>query len=223
VTSNCRNSFANVKLNYPWWRNKGELIASCNGNGKPIIKRCKEGYVGDLQSRPVVCNIDCRGPTFHENPDNDLLYYECSWTIRGWQPKPKSCFRGQYFENSKRQCKNECEFFQDRETTTEQGQTTTVMTTVNPGPGPGPDPDTTTEGPSVLPKAQKSLLICFDSTGSMTDDLNEMRDAAKQIVGDFSARADKPIKNYVLSVFNDPGKFFYFYFKNNFFITSLFF
>lgn len=55
-----------------------------------------------------------------------------------------------------------------------------------------------------IPK--KSLLIVFDGTSSMTDDLVQMREAAKQIVNNLSTHPDKPIKNYVLTVFKDPGK-----------------
>lgn len=51
---------------------------------------------------------------------------------------------------------------------------------------------------------QKSLLIVFDGTSSMNDDLAQMRDAAKEIMTNLSSRKDKPIKNYVLSVFRDP-------------------
>lgn len=54
-----------------------------------------------------------------------------------------------------------------------------------------------------IPK--KSLVIVFDGTSSMTDDLNQMRDAAKEIITNLSSRKDKPIKNYVLTVFKDPG------------------
>lgn len=53
---------------------------------------------------------------------------------------------------------------------------------------------------------QKSLLIIFDSTGSMVPHIVQMRIAAKQIVNFFADRDDKPIYNYILSVFNDPSK-----------------
>lgn len=55
---------------------------------------------------------------------------------------------------------------------------------------------------------QKSLLIIFDSTGSMGSDLAQLRQAAKDIVNFFAERDDKPIYNYILSVFNDPSNFF---------------
>jgi hypothetical protein len=53
---------------------------------------------------------------------------------------------------------------------------------------------------------KKSLVIVFDGTSSMTDDLAQMREAAKEIISSLSARKDKPIKNYVLTVFKDPSE-----------------
>lgn len=53
---------------------------------------------------------------------------------------------------------------------------------------------------------QKSLMIIFDTTGSMSDDLDQLRGAAEEIVNTFSAKANNPIYNYILSLFNDPSK-----------------
>ena len=53
---------------------------------------------------------------------------------------------------------------------------------------------------------QKSLLIVFDTTGSMSRDLNQLKNGAKDIVKAFSAKTNDPIFNYVLSLFNDPSK-----------------
>lgn len=54
---------------------------------------------------------------------------------------------------------------------------------------------------------KKSLLIVFDGTSSMGADLTQMRDAAKKLITELSERKDKPIKNYVLTVFKDPSRF----------------
>lgn len=56
---------------------------------------------------------------------------------------------------------------------------------------------------------QKSLLIVFDATGSMHDDLEQLRAGAKEIINELSARQDNPIYNYVLVVYRDPSKFSY--------------
>lgn len=40
----------------------------------------------------------------------------------------------------------------------------------------------------------------------MVPHIVQMRIAAKQIVNFFADRDDKPIYNYILSVFNDPSK-----------------
>lgn len=61
-----------------------------------------------------------------------------------------------------------------------------------PNPANGPNP------------GQTSLMIAFDSTASMGDDLAQLRAAALEIVDDFYARADNPIYNYILTFFNDP-------------------
>lgn len=52
---------------------------------------------------------------------------------------------------------------------------------------------------------QKSLLLVFDDTGSMSDDLVQLRGAAREIVNTLAGLDEKPIYNYILSVFNDPG------------------
>lgn len=52
---------------------------------------------------------------------------------------------------------------------------------------------------------QRSLVIVFDTTASMGDDLDQLRDAAITIVKEFEALKNNPIYNYVLSPFNDPG------------------
>lgn len=52
---------------------------------------------------------------------------------------------------------------------------------------------------------QKSLLIIFDTTGSMATDLAQLKQGAIDIVNNFASRKDQPIYNYVLSLFNDPG------------------
>jgi hypothetical protein len=53
---------------------------------------------------------------------------------------------------------------------------------------------------------QKSLLIVFDATGSMHDDLEQLRDGAQEIINELSERGDYTIFNYVLTVFRDPSK-----------------
>lgn len=52
---------------------------------------------------------------------------------------------------------------------------------------------------------QKSLLLVFDSTGSMSSELVELRGAVQEIVSKQAGRNDSTIYNYILSVFNDPG------------------
>ena len=51
---------------------------------------------------------------------------------------------------------------------------------------------------------QKSLIIIFDGTVSMTEDLEQLRIAARDIINDFSNRKENSIYNYILVVFRDP-------------------
>lgn len=61
--------------------------------------------------------------------------------------------------------------------------------------------------PNNLPRPdQRSLLIIFDGTASMWDDLQQLRNSAKRIVAELSTRDDNPIFNYVLVIFRDPSE-----------------
>lgn len=213
ITANCKGqSGTNILLRYPFLpSNKGQLVATCRGNLRPIVTRCEEGFSADLKTLPVSCKVNCRGSGVYVYPGNDTFYYECIYTGRLWEPKPKSCFRGQYFNAEKKQCESKsntpppktttpsneidaaCEIYVEEETTTSSGPTTTTPKPADKDYTNRPRPD------------QKSLLIVFDNTGSMFSDLSQLRGAAQEIVDKFSSRADNPIYNYVLSVFNDPG------------------
>ena len=71
---------------------------------------------------------------------------------------------------------------------------------------PKPDDEKWNERPG---RDQKSLLIVFDTSGSMNKDLEQLRGGAQDIVNLFASRKDQPIYNYVLSLFNDPCKFWW--------------
>lgn len=59
---------------------------------------------------------------------------------------------------------------------------------------------------SDFSQEQKSLLIAFDGTRSMTTDLNQLRAGATEITLEFANRHDNPIYDYILSIFRDPSK-----------------
>lgn len=64
--------------------------------------------------------------------------------------------------------------------------------------------------PSLTPNhtvtnVNKTLNIIFDTTGSMWDDLANLRSAAIRIVEKFRSSPLNSISEYVLSTFNDPG------------------
>jgi hypothetical protein len=56
----------------------------------------------------------------------------------------------------------------------------------------------------LKPVPKKSLVIVFDTTGSMEDDLKDLRSAAVDITELLRKHPDNPIGNYILSKFNDP-------------------
>ena len=53
-------------------------------------------------------------------------------------------------------------------------------------------------------KRKKSLVFVFDATSSMSEDLAQLKGAAKEIITAFSEQKENPISNYILSVFRDP-------------------
>lgn len=56
-------------------------------------------------------------------------------------------------------------------------------------------------------KGSSSLAIVFDTTGSMWDDLVQVRQGIKSIIATMLERPDKPIQDYVLVPFHDPSKY----------------
>ena len=52
---------------------------------------------------------------------------------------------------------------------------------------------------------QKSLVLVFDTTGSMHDDLVQLRQSAIEITEKLTSEKENPIYNYIFSPFNDPG------------------
>ncbi|XP_058823570.1 hemicentin-1-like [Topomyia yanbarensis] len=53
-------------------------------------------------------------------------------------------------------------------------------------------------------EGQRSLVIVFDATGSMLDDLKQLRDGAKLIIDEITNLKNNPIYNYVFVPFRDP-------------------
>lgn len=56
------------------------------------------------------------------------------------------------------------------------------------------------------PPGTSSLTFVFDSTGSMFDDLVQVREGARKIFDTVLAQREKLIYNYVLVPFHDPGE-----------------
>lgn len=123
VEANCKGTVANILLNYRFFpRTKGQFVACCRGSSKPLIVKCDEGFIADLNTLPVECNLNCRGAGKHANAEDETTYYECIFTGKGWQSKLKKCFRNYYFNAKLKKCEPK---------SLTSPPTTTVKTTVS--------------------------------------------------------------------------------------------
>ena len=61
-------------------------------------------------------------------------------------------------------------------------------------------------GQERVPMNAASLAFVFDITGSMYDDLVQVIDGAAKILAEALFRREKPLYNYVLVPFHDPGE-----------------
>lgn len=59
-----------------------------------------------------------------------------------------------------------------------------------------------------IPEGAASIVFVFDTTGSMYDDLIQVRAGAAKILATTLERKVKPLYNYVLIPFHDPSKSF---------------
>jgi len=66
--------------------------------------------------------------------------------------------------------------------------------------------DSSAASTDVIPEGAASLAFVFDITGSMYDDLVQVIEGAARILATTLSRAEKPLYNYVLVPFHDPGK-----------------
>lgn len=67
--------------------------------------------------------------------------------------------------------------------------------------------DTGIKGATIKPKpGQSSLVIIFDGTGSMLDDLKQLQKGARDIIEEITKRENNPIYNYIFIPFRDPGE-----------------
>lgn len=60
---------------------------------------------------------------------------------------------------------------------------------------------------SDIPSGAASLAFVFDITGSMYDDLVQVIEGAARILATTLSRREKPLYNYVLVPFHDPGRY----------------
>jgi hemicentin len=61
-------------------------------------------------------------------------------------------------------------------------------------------------GQSGIPDGAATLAFVFDTTGSMYDDLVQVRARASRILSESLKQNIKPLYNYALVPFHDPGE-----------------
>lgn len=59
-----------------------------------------------------------------------------------------------------------------------------------------------------IPEGAATLAFVFDTTGSMYDDLVQVRARASKILAESLKQSVKPLYNYALVPFHDPGKYY---------------
>lgn len=92
-------------MKYPFLAsNKGQIVASCRGSKKPLVFKCGEGLIADLETLPVECKLNCVRADKAAYADDDTKYYECVYNGQRWESKLKSCFKNYYFNASLKQC-----------------------------------------------------------------------------------------------------------------------
>lgn len=101
----CDDSFKNILLQYQFFPiTSGSYIATCQPNKKPIVTRCEAGFIPNLTTVPVDCELVCRAAAKLPFPGDDMKYYECVFNGRNWEAKVKSCYRNYYFDAKTKLC-----------------------------------------------------------------------------------------------------------------------
>lgn len=85
-------------------KTKGQIVVTCRGTQKPLVFRCGEGYVADLDTMPIQCKFNCRAAGQHPHPDSETKYFDCVRGGGGWVSKVKECYRNYYFNSKKKLC-----------------------------------------------------------------------------------------------------------------------
>jgi hypothetical protein len=102
VQAECTGNVKNVLLNY--LNTKVQFVATCRNGKKPLVSKCEEGFVADLKTLPVECNVNCLGPSKFENRDDPTKYFDCIYTDLGWKATLKNCFRNYSFDKDVKAC-----------------------------------------------------------------------------------------------------------------------
>lgn len=106
TTAACTGKTENLLMVYQYYpKTKGQFVASCRKGGKsPLVTHCKAGFLPNLATLPVECKLQCTKANKAEYSGDDTKYWECVFNGKGWEAKPKSCFRGDIFDPKTKMC-----------------------------------------------------------------------------------------------------------------------
>lgn len=106
ISAACTGTTKNILMNFPFFpANRGQFVATCRSKGKsPLVTMCKAGFIADLQSLPVQCQLTCRAAAKAEYDGDNNKYWQCVFNGRTWEAKVKSCFRGDIFNAKTKAC-----------------------------------------------------------------------------------------------------------------------
>ena len=137
VKIDCKGKVQNILMNYPFFpRQKGEIVATCRINKKPLVTHCRAGFQANLKSMPVQCKFFCNKPSKFQYVGDETKYYDCVFNGKTWEGKVKSCYRNYYFNAARKQC----EYRPTQPTTSNTPTPKTVTTSI---------PSTTTSATTI--------------------------------------------------------------------------
>ncbi|CRL01882.1 CLUMA_CG015354, isoform A [Clunio marinus] len=108
ITADCNNESKNVLLEYPYWSD-GQIVAMCRGSSPPLVTRCAEGFVANLNTLPIECEFVCKTPGNFPYPGDDTKYNYCFAVSGGLEHKVNSCFPNYYFNPGTNVCEEKTE------------------------------------------------------------------------------------------------------------------
>lgn len=102
----CNGTAQNVLLTYQYFpKSMGQIVASCRTDStEPYVFRCEAGFVANLNTLPIQCDLNCSKADKAAYPGDKTKYYECLYNGSIWVSHINSCFKGYVFDATLKQC-----------------------------------------------------------------------------------------------------------------------